>query len=215
MGGERGGVAAAQLPSAVSFVRDWANLLTLAGLACGVTAIFLAIRGDYHAAMIALLWALFCDWFDGPIARRTANRTEDDRAFGGQLDSLVDIVCSAAAPATILLCIGDLNAWFLPGAFLLLISGALRLAHFNIFGLRDGGDYCGLPIDTNIIVVTAVFAFRGSMGQSVFPWVLYGVVVLLAALGLGPFKTPKLVGGWYYAITAYVLGMTGFYAFVV
>ena len=58
MGDPSGDVAASQLPSAVSFVRDWANLLTLTGLAGGVTAIFLAIRGEYHAAMIALLWAL-------------------------------------------------------------------------------------------------------------------------------------------------------------
>ena len=194
--------------SALSFVYDRANLLTLMGLVCGVLAIFFSAQGLYAAATTALLWALFCDWFDGPLARRMIARTDDDRAFGAQLDSLADIVCSGVAPAVLLMCIGDFAPWFLPGAVLLVVAGVIRLAHFNVFGHNNDGAYSGLPIDSNIIVVTALFPFRELLGHVTFSWVLYVAVVTLAILNVAPFRMPKLGGGWYYVVAAYVVAMT-------
>ena len=179
----------------------------MTGLVFGVLSISFSAQGLYAAAMTALLWALFCDWFDGPLARRMIDRTDDDRAFGAQLDSRADIVCSGVAHAMFLIFIGNFSPWFLPGAFLLVIAGAMRLAHFNVFG-RDDGAYNGLPIDSNIIVVTAVFPFRELLGHVAFSWVLYLTVVILAILNVAPFRMPKLVGGWYYVIATYVVAMT-------
>ena len=193
--------------SALSFVYDRANLLTLAGLVCGILAIWFSVRGAYAAATTALLWALFCDWFDGLLARRIPDRTDEDQAFGAQLDSLTDIVSSGLAPAMLLISIGDFEPWFLPGAFLLVVAGAIRLAHFNVFG-HEGGAYSGLPIDSNIIVVTALFPFRELLGHDAFSWVLYVAVITLAILNVAPFRMPKLVGGWYYIVAIYVVAMT-------
>ena len=153
--------------SALSLVYDRANGLTLAGLVCGVLAISFIARGAYAAAMTALLWALFCDWFDGPLARRSLGRTDEDRAFGVQLDSLVDIVSGGVAPAMLLVCMGEFNTLFVAGALLLVIAGAIRLAHFNVLG-PESGAYNGLPIDTNIVVVTAS-RFASCLGTSRFP----------------------------------------------
>ena len=80
--------------SIVAHAGDPANAVTLAGLFCGVLGIYFAVCDVFPAAVIALLWATFFDWFDGPIARRTKGRTDELRALGGQLDSLVDIVSS-------------------------------------------------------------------------------------------------------------------------
>lgn len=195
-------------PSVLSFLRDPANLLTLTGLVCGVLAISFSARGAFTAASTALLWALFCDWFDGPLARRNPHRTDHDRAFGAQLDSLADVVSSGVAPAVLLICIGNFEPWFFPGALMLVVAGAMRLAHFNVFGHDDKGGYTGLPIDTNIIVVTALFPFRELLGHTVFPWALYGAIVTLAVLNVAPFRMPRLVGGWYYVIFVYVIVMT-------
>ncbi len=194
--------------SSLSFLCDRANLLTLTGLVCGILAIWLAVCGHYTAATTALLWALFCDWFDGPVARLATDRSEDDMAFGAQLDSLADIVCSGVAPAMLLICIGGLDPWYLPGAVLLVVSGAIRLAHFNVFGADDDGAYSGLPIDSNLIVVTALFPFRELLGHAAFSGTLYCAIVALALLGVLPFRMPKLTGRWYYVIACYVLGMT-------
>jgi CDP-diacylglycerol--serine O-phosphatidyltransferase len=194
--------------SALSFIYDRANLLTLAGLLCAILAISFSARGAYAAASTALLWALFCDWFDGPVARRMLGRTDDDRAFGAQLDSLADIVSGGVAPATLLICLGDFEPWFFSGAFMLVVAGAMRLAHFNVFGPDDSGAYSGLPIDTNIIVVTALLPFRELFGHVTFSWVLYAAIVSLAILNVAPFRMPKLVGVWYYVVAVYVGAMT-------
>ena len=195
-------------PSALSFVYDRANLLTLAGLVCGILAISFSARGAYTAASTALLWTLFCDWFDGPLARRIPDRTDHDRAFGAQLDSLADMVSSGVAPAMFLICVGNFEPWFFPGAIILVVAGAMRLAHFNVFGHDDQGAYRGLPIDTNIMVVTALFPFRELLGHITFSWVLYAAIVTLAILKVAPFRMPKLVGVWYYVVAAYVVAMT-------
>ncbi len=194
--------------STTSFLWDRANLVTLAGLLCGVSAIYFCALQEVTAAVIALLWALLCDWFDGPIARRMSNRTDVDRAFGGQLDSLADLVCSGVAPGMLLLSIGGFNPWFLPGAFALAVAGATRLAHFNVSA--DENAYSGLPIDTNIIVVTALFTVRDFAGSTAFAWLLYAAVILLALLNVASFRVPKPTLRWYYAVAAYVVIMTAF-----
>ncbi|MBL4686616.1 MAG: CDP-alcohol phosphatidyltransferase family protein [Nannocystaceae bacterium] len=193
--------------STVSFLADRANLVTLAGLLCGVSSIYFSAQAALTAATLTLIWALFCDWIDGPIARRSQGRTEVDSAFGGQLDSLADLVCSGVAPGMLLLAVGDFNPWFLPGAFVLAIAGAIRLAHFNT--IDGGGDsYSGLPIDSNIIAVTALFVFRDTIGPGSFPAVLYALIVTLAILNVSPFRVPKPTVRSYYMITAYVIGIT-------
>ena len=181
-------------------------IFALAGLLCGVSSIYFSSLQALTAATIALLWALFCDWFDGPVARGMTNRTDVDRAFGGQLDSLADLVCGGIAPAMLLLSSSGFAPWFLPGAFVLTVAGAIRLAHFNVFD--DDDTYTGLPIDTNIVVVTALFPFRELLGHVAFSWVLFAAIVTLAILNVAPFRMPKLVGGWYYVVAAYVVVMT-------
>jgi archaetidylserine synthase len=192
--------------SSISFLWDLPNLVTLAGLLCGVSSIYFSSIGAPTAAALALLWALLCDWSDGRIARRMKVRRAVDRNFGGQLDSLADLVCSGVAPGMLLLSVADFDPWFLPGAFVLAVAGAVRLAHFNVS--EDHTMYSGLPIDTNIMVVTAVFPFQWLAGEQLFPWLLYVTVVALAALNVAPFRLPKLTTGWFYAVVAYVVGMS-------
>ncbi len=65
-----------QSPIILSFVVDRANLVSLLGLASGVLAIYFALRQNFPAAIIALLWAVLMDWFDGLVARRMPGRSE-------------------------------------------------------------------------------------------------------------------------------------------
>lgn len=112
----------------LSFAQDLPNLCSLTGLFATTLGIYYAIRGTYPAAMISLLWAVVFDWTDGLIARSMKDRTGDQRAFGAQLDSLIDIISFSVAPALLLLSVGQLNPWFIPGAFMILATGAIRLA---------------------------------------------------------------------------------------
>ena len=191
---------------------DLPNLFTLAGLSCGLLGIFFAAQGAFSAAMIAMLWACAFDWFDGLIARRMAGRSDEERAFGAQLDSLADLVSSGVCPAVVLLSYGEFGAWYLPGAILLVAAGAVRLAHYNLHGMADEATYQGLAIDNNILVLSLLFLFEGSFERDTFAKVLYGTIVVLATLGVSSLRTPKFVGRWYYVFAVLVVGLTGVYA---
>jgi archaetidylserine synthase len=198
-------------PTILSFIRDLPNICSLAGLLCAVVGIFFAIRGNFPAAIIGLIWATLFDWGDGMIARRMKGRSDESRAFGGQLDSLIDIVSFGILPAVLLLSYGNLSPWFLPGAILVVATCAIRLSYFNVFGLNDDSSYMGMAVDNNGIILAFVFFFDGIFNHTVFSVILYIIVITMAALNVAPIKTPKFPERWVYALTAYVLGLTTFY----
>jgi len=196
-------------PSILSFVNDLANLCSLAGLLSAVLAIYFAIVGNFPAAMIGLVWAVFFDWSDGNIARRMKGRTDEQRKFGGQMDSLIDIVSFGICPAVVLLSYGDFSPWFIPGAFLIAAAGVLRLSYFNVYGLAGKSSFQGLAIDNNGIFLVLIFAINSFVSASGFTIILYIAIVTLAVLNVAPIRTPKLSsGGWYYAIVFYTFAIT-------
>jgi len=196
----------------MGFVRDLPNLCSLAGLLAALLGLYFTIRGVYPAALTALLWAVVFDWSDGLIARRMKGRTADQGAFGAQLDSLIDLVSFSVAPALLLLSVGDFSPWFVPGAFVILATGAIRLSYFNVFGLLDASTYRGLALDNNVLVLALLFVFEPLVGATLFAIVLYVTLLVLAALNVAPIKTPKLGGRWYYAVILYALVLSAVYA---
>lgn len=198
-------------PSILSFAKDLPNICSLAGLLCAVLAIYYAIQGIFPATMISLIWAVFFDWSDGIIARHLKGRNDKQREFGGQLDSLIDIVSFGICPAIVLLSYGKFSPWFLPGAFLILAAGVLRLSYFNIFGLVGKSSYMGLAMDNNAIILTFVFLLHNLVTDNNFTTILYILIVALAIMNVAPIKTPKLSGRWYYALMLYTLVLTAIY----
>ena len=201
-------------PTILSYVKDIPNLCSLAGLACTILAIYFSILGVYHAAMIGMIWAVAFDWADGLIARRIKGRTGNDRAFGGQLDVLIDIVSYGVAPAVLLLSYGKFDPIFLFGAFLMLAASAIRLSYFSVFGLAGGSKYTGPALDNNNLILVFIFLFEGIFSGGVFSVILYISGLGLAALNVSEIKTPKLSGKPINVIilAIYTLGITGIYS---
>jgi len=189
----------------LSLVQDLPNLCSLAALLAAVFGLYFAVRGTYPAAMIALLWAVVLDWSDGRLARAVEGRTADQRALGVQLDSLIDLVGFSVAPAVLLMQVGHLSAWFVPGAFAVLAAGVIRLSYFNVFGPLDDSTYQGLSLDNNIYVLALLFAFEPLIGETVFAVVLYAALMVLAALNVASIATPKRGGRWYFVVIAYAV----------
>ncbi|WP_019531615.1 CDP-alcohol phosphatidyltransferase family protein [Dasania marina] len=200
-------------PSILSFVKDLPNLCSLAGLACTILAIYFSILGVYYAAMIGMIWAVAFDWADGLIARRMKGRTGNDRAFGGQLDVLIDIVSYGVTPAVLLLSYGRFEPLFLVGAFVMLAASAIRLSYFSTFGLSPGAKYTGLALDNNSIILVFIFLFESLFSQETFSVVLYASGVWLAILNISQIKTPKLSGKILnvYLLAIYTLAITAVY----
>ena len=198
----------------ITFARDLPNICSLVGLLCAVLSIYYAVLGNFPVAIIGMIWAVFFDWGDGIIARRMKGRTDEYRAFGGQLDSLIDIVSFGICPAVFLLSYGEFNPWFLPGAFVIIATSAIRLSYFNVFGLIDDSTYMGLALDNNVIILAFVFLFEGFFSQPIFSVIIYAMLMSMAVFNLAPVRTPKFTGRWFYVLLIYVLGLTVIYSLI-
>ena len=197
----------------IYYFMDIPNICSLAGLGCTIIAIYFIILGVYSAAMIGMIWAVAFDWADGLIARRMNGRTGSDQLFGGQLDILIDIVSYGVTPAILLLSYGKFDPVFLPGAFIMLAAGVIRLSYFSTFGLADGSKYTGLAIDNNNITLVFIFLFESFFSVGVFSVILYASGLGLAALNVSQIKTPKLSGKPINVVflASYTLTMTAIY----
>ena len=195
----------------LSYATDLPNICSLVGLLCAILGIYFAFLGNFPAAMIGLIWAVFFDWSDGVIARRMKGRTQEQGAFGAQLDSLIDIVSFGIFPAVILLSYGRFSPWYIPGAFVIVATGVIRLSYFNVFGLVDKSTYWGFPLDNNVIILVFLFLFDGLLSPTVFGSILYALLMVFAALNVAPIRTPKFSGRWYTILTGYTLLVTLIY----
>ena len=74
------------------------NVLTLAALCSGLTAIRFALQGEFRLAVIAVIVAAIFDALDGRVARRLGVASR----FGAELDSLSDFLCFGVTPALVL-----------------------------------------------------------------------------------------------------------------
>ncbi|MCH9740841.1 MAG: CDP-alcohol phosphatidyltransferase family protein [Epsilonproteobacteria bacterium] len=203
-------------PSILSYVKDIPNLLSLAGLACTLLAIYYSILGVYYAAMIGMVWAVAFDWADGLVARRLKGRTPTDGQFGGQLDVLIDIVSYGVTPAILLLSYGKFEPIFLLGAFIMIVAAAIRLSYFSTYGLAGGTKYTGLALDNNSLILVSVFLLESVVSTGAFTIILYLSGVGLAILNVSEIKTPKLSGNprnvW--ILASYTLGITAIYGWM-
>ncbi|MCY4642567.1 MAG: CDP-diacylglycerol--serine O-phosphatidyltransferase [Gammaproteobacteria bacterium] len=112
------------------------NLLTTGALFAGFYAIVAATKDQFAWAAIAIIVALFLDFFDGRIARLTHTTSK----FGAQYDSISDMVSFGVAPALVVYEWAFLHFSSLPwvwsklgwlAAFFYTAAVALRLARFN------------------------------------------------------------------------------------
>ena len=200
-------------PTILSYVKDIPNLLSLAGLACTLLAIYYSILGVYHVAMIGMVWAVAFDWADGLVARKLKGRTATDAKFGGQLDVLIDIVSYGVTPAILLLSYGKFEPLFLFGAFIMISTAAMRLSYFSTYGLAGGTKYTGLALDNNSLILVSVFLLDSVVTHETFTIILYTCGVGLSILNVSEIKTPKLSGNPrnVYLLGAYTLGITAIY----
>ena len=112
-----------------SFNRIIPNLMTMAGLCCGLTSMRFALDGRFEAAAIAITVAGVIDGLDGRLARLLKGTSR----FGAEFDSLSDFACFGVAPGLVL------YLWSLQRAggigyaacVLFAVCMALRLARFN------------------------------------------------------------------------------------
>lgn len=197
-----------------SLTKDLPNVCSLLGLLSAVLAIYFAIESNFQMAIIGILWAVVFDWYDGIIARKLKNRTKVQGEFGSQLDSLIDIVSFGVFPAILLLSYGNYGVWFVPGAFVIIATSAIRLSYFNVYGLIDSHTYKGLALDNNVLLLAFVFSFESFFDHSTFSLLIYALLMVLSVFNLSSISTPKFGGNWVYVLFAYVITLTSLFSWL-
>ena len=163
------------------------NVLTLAALCSGLTAIRFALRGEFRLAVIAIIVAAIFDALDGRVARRLGVTSQ----FGAELDSLSDFLCFGVTPALVLylasLKDGGALGWVVTLMFP--ICSALRLARFNTALLTDrpppawtGSYFTGVPAPAGALLalIPLMVSFEA---EAAWPRHPLAVGVTLVAVG--------------------------------
>ena len=147
-------------------------VLTYLGLASAAMGMILTFQGFAKYALFCLAFSGLCDMFDGKVARLKKDRTEDEKRFGIQIDSLCDVVCFGAFPMILCYSIGMRGPAGISILVFYLIAGVIRLAFFNVIEEKrqDETDearkyYHGLPITSIAIILPLFCTLRPLLGH--------------------------------------------------
>ncbi len=132
------------------------NLMTIAAICAGLTAIRFGFQGDFDRSVRLILLACLLDGMDGRVARMLKSESK----IGAELDSLADFLNFGVAPALILH-VWALQDWRGGGWMAVLvytICCVLRLARFNVTNKEgdeaaDKGFFVGIPSPAGALVV--------------------------------------------------------------
>ena len=146
---------------------DYTVVLTYISLGISVFGITMALEGNFRMAIFCLALLGLCDMFDGKIARTKKNRTEDEKNFGIQIDSLCDVVCFGVFPAMICYCLGVNTPAGVAALIFYSIASVIRLAYFNVTEAKRQTQteenrkyYQGLPITSMAIILPFLYLMR-------------------------------------------------------
>lgn len=174
----------------MSLVSSMVGMFFALGINCG------APHPEY--AIMCLMLSGLCDMFDGKIARTKKNRTENEKQFGIQIDSLCDVICFGVLPSIIGYSVG-MNSWLdIPILVMFPLCAVIRLAYFNVaeeIRQKKTEDvrkvYEGLPVTSVSLIIPLLYSFSEDIGSRLFP-VVYGVAMFAIAIAfITRFKVKK------------------------
>lgn len=179
-------------------VYDYTVILTYLSLISSVFGMTRAIHGDYKTAIFCLALSGAFDAFDGRVARTKKDRTEDEKSFGIQLDSLCDVICFGVFPALICYLLGVRGIFGLVCIFFYCICAVIRLAFFNVLEenrqhSEDGANksYRGLPVTSVALLLPLTFWLQFIIKPFEFLIMLHVFLVVVGFLFVLDFSVAK------------------------
>lgn len=179
---------------------DYTVILTYVGFCSGMAGIFCASAKHVRLAVLFLALSGLCDMFDGKVARMKKNRTEDEKSFGIQIDSLSDMVCFGILPVTICVRLGMKYIYSKVILTLYALAGLIRLAYYNVMETKRQAEtdeerkyYQGLPITSMAIALPFLFLISPLLpNYQTFLVILHVLVGAVGILFIVNFKMRKL-----------------------
>lgn len=178
---------------------NYTVILTYISLAFAMIGIHLSFHGLYQWAFICLIMCGICDTFDGMVARSKKDRSEEEKKFGIQIDSLCDLISFGVFPAILGYNVGLSSVGWLIIEICYVLAAVIRLAYFNVTEeIRQSQTeekrkyYQGLPVTTSAFILPCAFALRYVIFGLDY---LYGTLMLITGvLFIVDFKVPKVKG---------------------
>ena len=176
-------------------IYDYTVILTYCGLFSTLFGIYQASQNNVQNAILCLGITLFCDAFDGRVARTKKNRSDIEKLFGIQIDSLCDLISFGIFPS-VLAHYMALNQGidFIILAYYCLCC-VIRLAYFNVLEITkkegEGSGFVGLPSPSLAVILPLLCLVRLYVGSNIFIWILRGCYILAGTLYISNFKLPK------------------------
>ena len=185
--------------------------ITYCGTFIAVGGLLLTFNtGNIDYSFIGMIIAAVCDMFDGKVARSIKNRTDKEKEFGVQIDSLADVICFITIPAiTIYLC-GLREIYQIILLALYVVCGIVRLGYFNV-AMSDKDKaiktYSGLPVPVSVPVFGLVWLIGKFVNFN--PTIIYTILVpLVGFLHISKIKIKKFTGSWFYITVTLVALIT-------
>ncbi len=167
---------------------NYTVVLTYIGLFSSIIGIVLALNGNTSLSIFCLMFSGFCDMFDGQVASTKKDRTEEEKKFGIQIDSLCDVICFGVFPAVIGYSLNISSPVGYACMALFVLGGVIRLAFFNVMAEKreESTDdtpayYRGLPITSSALIFPAIMLINKlyPFGESL-P-LIYEITLLICA----------------------------------
>ena len=182
-------------------------LVTYLGLIFGIismlfifTKVVFEEKAYLNYTLTFLILAGICDMFDGKIARK-CKRTEEEKQFGIQIDSLADTVNFVVLPVMLMMSLGMTSAVDVLIYIIYIICGVSRLAVFNLNASADEPvrEYTGLPVTSAAIIYPFLGLIHKFLSDRIFNNISITVTLLVAVLFVLKIKIPK------FKKTAYII----------
>ena len=177
---------------------NYSVILTYMGLAASVIGMTQVFAENYRGAFLCLIISGTCDMFDGKVARAMKNRTDQEKVFGIQIDSLCDLICFGMFPATIGYSLCSNQKLGGVASVLFVLGAVIRLGYFNVMEQERQQQtdahreyYQGLPVTSVAIILPAVYILRDVIGEQRFPSFFSVVMIIISFLFVIDFKVKK------------------------
>ena len=190
---------------------NYTVILTYIGMLFAFAGILMSFAGNYLDSVILLMAAGICDMFDGSIAS-TRTRTDAEKRFGIQIDSLSDLISFGVMPAVFVFMITGrtLVAAFVSALYTL--AALIRLAYFNVSEedrqkatTEKRKYYNGVPVTTIAVLLPLAYLVQNKFGiRGTAGYVLMLVVVGIGFISPVEIRKPNIVG----KICLIIVGLT-------
>ena len=185
-------------------------LVTYLGVICAAISMYFAFAKIAFAdvpvlrfSLIFLMLSGICDMFDGKVARM-CKRTDQEKEFGIQIDSLADTFNFIVLPVVIMLSLGMNAIWDFAIFAFFIMCGISRLAFFNVNASLDNPVkyYSGLPVTATAVIYPLLGLLHGNIPEVSFKVVYMAATLTTALLFVLKIKVPKFKGVMYIIIPA-------------